>query len=95
MSSLENQNVVIIGGTSGIGLAAAILADAEGANVWAASRSKDRINQCQEKVSQSLKYVLQSHQSVSQPDKGASKSENVHCPEPGNVMWYLIPFVRK
>ena len=51
MSSLENQNVVIIGGTSGIGLAAAVLANAEGANVWAASRSEDRINQCRERHS--------------------------------------------
>ncbi len=47
MNSLENQNVVIIGGTSGIGLAAAIMASTAGARVWAASRSKDRISQCQ------------------------------------------------
>ena len=46
MNSLQNQNVVIIGGTSGIGLSAAIIARSAGANVWAASRSEDRINQC-------------------------------------------------
>ena len=46
MNSLQTQNVVIIGGTSGIGLSAAIIARSAGANVWAASRSEDRINQC-------------------------------------------------
>ena len=46
MTSLKDQNVVIIGGTSGIGLAAAIIARSAGANVWAASRSEDRIKQC-------------------------------------------------
>ena len=48
MSSLENQNVVIIGGTSGIGLAAAVLANAEGANVKL-QPLEDRINQCRER----------------------------------------------
>ncbi len=43
MSHLVNQNVVIIGGTSGIGLATAICASAAGANVWAASRSADKV----------------------------------------------------
>ena len=46
MGSLQNQNVVIIGGTSGIGLAAAIIANSAGAKVWAASRSEDRIKLC-------------------------------------------------
>ncbi|MBO6656534.1 MAG: SDR family NAD(P)-dependent oxidoreductase, partial [Pseudomonadales bacterium] len=47
MSSLKGQNVVVIGGTSGIGLAAAIMAHAEGASVWAVSRSEDKVAQCQ------------------------------------------------
>ena len=38
MGKLDNQNVVVIGGTSGIGLATAVLAQEAGANVWAASR---------------------------------------------------------
>ena len=46
MGKLDNQNVVIIGGTSGIGLAAALQAQAEGASVWAASRSEDKVAQC-------------------------------------------------
>ncbi len=46
MGSLDNQNVVVIGGTSGIGLATAVGAKAEGANVWAASRSEDKVNAC-------------------------------------------------
>lgn len=44
MGSLDNLNVVVIGGTSGIGLATAVGAKAEGANVWAASRSEDKVN---------------------------------------------------
>ncbi len=46
MGKLDNQNVVIVGGTSGIGLAAAILAKEAGANVWAASRSEDKVAAC-------------------------------------------------
>ncbi|MDZ7684604.1 MAG: SDR family oxidoreductase [Gammaproteobacteria bacterium] len=44
MSSLENANVVIIGATSGIGLAAAQQAASAGANVWGVSRSQDKVD---------------------------------------------------
>ncbi|MDA0977748.1 MAG: SDR family oxidoreductase [Proteobacteria bacterium] len=44
---LENSKVVVIGGTSGIGLATAVAAAAAGASVVAVSRSADRIAQCQ------------------------------------------------
>ncbi len=43
---LKDQIVVVIGGTSGIGLATAVLAEEGGANVWAASRSADKIAAC-------------------------------------------------
>ena len=43
--SLHGKNVVIIGGTSGIGLATAVMAQAAGANVWAASRTQEKISQ--------------------------------------------------
>ncbi|MCH7743100.1 MAG: SDR family oxidoreductase [Proteobacteria bacterium] len=46
MKKLDNQNVVIIGGTSGIGLATAVLAQKAGANVWAASRSEEKVAAC-------------------------------------------------
>ena len=46
MKKLDNQNVVIIGGTSGIGLATAVLAQEAGANVWAASRSEQKVAAC-------------------------------------------------
>ena len=46
MKKLDNQNVVIIGGTSGIGLATAVLAQEAGANVWAASRSEEKVAAC-------------------------------------------------
>ena len=42
MVSLVDRNVVVIGGTSGIGLATAVMAKAQGANVWAVGRSEDR-----------------------------------------------------
>ena len=43
--SLEGKNVVIIGGTSGIGLATAVMAQHAGAKVWAASRTEEKISQ--------------------------------------------------
>jgi NAD(P)-dependent dehydrogenase (short-subunit alcohol dehydrogenase family) len=43
MGSLDNKNVVVIGATSGIGLATASLAVEEGANVWGVSRSEDKV----------------------------------------------------
>ena len=42
-NNLAGKNVVIIGGTAGIGLAAAQAAAAAGANVWAAGRSEGHI----------------------------------------------------
>lgn len=42
-NNLAGKNVVIIGGTAGIGLAAAQAAAAAGANVWAAGRSEKHI----------------------------------------------------
>lgn len=44
MGSLENSNVVIIGATSGIGLAAAQQAADAGASVWGASRSQENVD---------------------------------------------------
>ena len=46
MGKLDNQNVVIVGGTSGIGLATAVLAQQAGANVVAASRSEEKVAAC-------------------------------------------------
>ena len=48
MSSINKENIIIVGGTSGIGLATAVSASAKGANVWAVSRSKDRVKTCSE-----------------------------------------------
>jgi len=43
MVSLVGRNVVVIGGTSGIGLATAVMAKAQGANVWGVGRSEERV----------------------------------------------------
>lgn len=40
IADLADKNVVIIGGTAGIGLATAVAASELGANVWAAGRTK-------------------------------------------------------
>ena len=40
MNELDGKNVVIVGGTAGIGLATALAAAAAGARVWAAGRSE-------------------------------------------------------
>ena len=48
MGQLDDQQVVIIGGTSGIGLATAVRARQEGASVFAASRSADKVDACQQ-----------------------------------------------
>ena len=44
---MDGMNVVIIGGTSGIGLATAISSAQRGATVFAAGRSPDKIEACQ------------------------------------------------
>ncbi len=44
---IQGQNIVIIGGTSGIGLATAIAAQKAGATVWSASRSMNKVSLCQ------------------------------------------------
>ena len=48
MGSIDNQNIVVIGGTSGIGLATAVNAASKGANVWAVSRSEEKVMACSE-----------------------------------------------
>lgn len=47
-NTLAGKNVVIIGGTAGIGLAAAQAAAAAGAKVWAAGRSEEHIAKAKE-----------------------------------------------
>lgn len=44
-NTLSGKNVVIIGGTAGIGLATAVAASELGANVWAAGRSQGHIDE--------------------------------------------------
>lgn len=50
-TQLENQNVVIIGGSSGVGLAVAKLIAACGAKITIASRSRDRLETAAKEIS--------------------------------------------
>ncbi len=56
-STLAGKNVVVIGGTSGIGLATALAASALGANVWAAGRSKEHIEKAKAASGGKVKIV--------------------------------------
>ena len=47
-NNLSRKNIVIIGGTAGIGLATAIAASELGANVWAAGRTQAHIDKAKE-----------------------------------------------
>lgn len=49
-SQLKGQNVVVIGGTSGIGLATAIAAADLGAHVWAGGRSPEHLDKARDKA---------------------------------------------
>ena len=61
MSKLANRNVVVIGGTAGIGLATAIQAQAEGANVTAVSRTAEKVKQVAEQYPAIQFDVLDTH----------------------------------
>ncbi len=55
--SLANQTVVVLGGSSGIGLATAKAATAEGARVIITGRSRDRLQSAQKQIGGDLKAV--------------------------------------
>ena len=48
VNNLSGKNIVIIGGTAGIGLATAVAASELGAKVWAAGRSQAHIEKAKE-----------------------------------------------
>ena len=48
VNNLSGKNIVIIGGTAGIGLATAVAASDLGAKVWAAGRSQAHIEKAKE-----------------------------------------------
>ena len=47
-NNLSGKNIVIIGGTAGIGLATAVAASELGANVWAAGRTQAHIDKAKD-----------------------------------------------
>jgi len=57
MSSLAQKTVVILGGTSGIGLATAKAAQAEGARVIVTGRSRDRLQAVQSELGSGARSV--------------------------------------
>lgn len=52
--TLENKRVVVIGGSSGIGLATAIQAAAAGADVIIAGRSASRLEEAREQITKAV-----------------------------------------
>ena len=68
-SKLAGKNVVIIGGTAGIGLAAAVAAAQLGANVWAAGRTEANIEKARAVADGKFKVVQ-----ADTHDAGALKS---------------------
>jgi NAD(P)-dependent dehydrogenase (short-subunit alcohol dehydrogenase family) len=67
--ALHGKNVVVIGGTSGIGLATALGASQQGANVWAAGRSAAHIEKATAAGAGRIKVV-----SVDTHDEAALKA---------------------
>ena len=57
VSNLAGKNVVIIGGTAGIGLAAAVAVSEAGANVWAAGRTETNLERAREVANGRFKVV--------------------------------------
>lgn len=57
MSSLANQTVVVLGGTSGIGLATAKAAQADGARVIVTGRSPDKLRAAQAELGAAVRAV--------------------------------------
>ena len=76
-NNLTGRNVVIIGGTAGIGLAAAQAAAAAGAKVWAAGRSEEHI--------ESAKQVANGSFEVRQADTHDAASLEAIFKEVGTV----------
>ena len=76
-NNLTGKNVVIIGGTAGIGLAAAQAAAAAGAKVWAAGRSEAHI--------ESAKQVANGSFEVRQADTHDAASLEAIFKEVGTV----------
>lgn len=56
-NNLSGKNVVIIGGTAGIGLATAVAASELGANVWAAGRTEAHIEKARAAANGAFKVV--------------------------------------
>lgn len=57
MQSLAQQRIVIMGGSSGIGLAAVQQAAAQGAEVWCLGRSQERLDKLKEELPDNVNLV--------------------------------------
>jgi NAD(P)-dependent dehydrogenase (short-subunit alcohol dehydrogenase family) len=57
MSDLKDKNIVVVGGTSGIGLAISQLSAAQGANVWAVGRSDKYIEKAKSNNGGNISFV--------------------------------------
>src|SRR5690606_10976156 len=62
---LQGKNVVVIGGTSGIGLATAVAASKLGARVWACGRSAEHMEKAREATEGKVELVqLDTHDDI-------------------------------
>jgi len=79
MSILNGKKVIVIGGTSGIGLAAARQAAEKGATVWAVSRSEDRVKKVAAEFPGIQFEVCDTHdiEALSELFSGASKVDHI------------------
>ena len=74
MKSMEEQKIIIIGGSSGIGLATAKGAVELGANVIIAARTAEKLEQARQEIGQSAETAVLD---MSQEDKVQSFFEQV------------------